>query len=265
MSDVCCCGLILKQKDRFVMIQTTPVYVIIGAAGGIGSALARLLHAQGARLFLAGRTPAKLAALGAELDAPTYTVDATDFAAVEGCFKAAISHYGRIDGAVNSVGSIVLKPAHLTSADDFRHILDLNLTSAFALVRAATPHMRTGGGSLVLISSAAGQTGLINHDAIAAAKAGVIGLTLSAAATYAPRGIRVNCVAPGLVETPLSQHLTANELNRNASVAMHPLGRLGQPDEVARAIAFLLDPAQSWITGQILGVDGGLAALRSRK
>jgi NAD(P)-dependent dehydrogenase (short-subunit alcohol dehydrogenase family) len=122
----------------------------------------------------------------------------------------------------------------------------------------------TGGGSIVLVSSAAARLGLANHEAIAAAKAGIIGLTLSSAATYAARGIRVNCVAPGLTRTPMTARLTQNEATLKASTAMHALGRIGEPDDVAGAIDWLLGPESSWITGQVLGVDGGLASVRPR-
>jgi 3-oxoacyl-[acyl-carrier protein] reductase len=98
-----------------------------------------------------------------------------------------------------------------------------------------------------------------SHEAIAAAKAGIIGLTLAAAASYAGHQLRVNAVAPGLTETPLTQSLTANESAHQLSEAMHAFGRLGQPDDIARAIVFLLDLANSWITGQVLAVDGGCA------
>jgi NAD(P)-dependent dehydrogenase (short-subunit alcohol dehydrogenase family) len=124
--------------------------------------------------------------------------------------------------------------------------------------------MKADGGAVVLVSSAAARIGLANHEAIAAAKAGLEGLARSAAATYARQRIRFNVVAPGLVRTPLTQGLVANELAEKASLAMHPLGRLGEPDDVARAIAWLLDPAQNWITAQVLGVDGGLADVKAR-
>ena len=136
--------------------------------------------------------------------------------------------------------------------------------SACATGRSAARAMLKTGGSVCLVSSAAARIGLANHEAIAAAKAGVIGLVLSAAASYAPRNIRVNCVAPGLVRTPLTARITENEAALKGSIAMHALGRVGEPDDVASAIEWLMDPAQSWITGQVLGVDGGLATVRSR-
>lgn len=111
----------------------------------------------------------------------------------------------------------------------------------------------------MLLSSAAARHGFANHEAIAAAKAGIIGLTLSAAATYARQKIRVNCVAPGLVRTPLTIGITSNEIMLKNSAAMHALGRIGEPEEVAAAIRFLLE--SEWVTGQVLGVDGGLSSV----
>lgn len=233
--------------------------VVIGAAGGIGSAVSRLLGERGASLVLAGRRNEPLDALATELAAQAVVTDATDPAAMEGLFAAA----GKVDAVVNCAGSILLKPAHATTDSEWRQTLAANLDTAFQTVRCAGKHM-TGGGSVVLVSTAAARIGLANHEAVAAAKAGVIGLTLSAAATYAPRGLRFNCVAPGLVNTPLAARVTSSEPALKASLAMHPLGRLGTAEEVARAIVFLLDPANSWITGQVLGVDGGLGTVRSR-
>jgi len=241
-----------------------PVFVIIGAGGGIGSAVARRLHASGARLMLAGRTRAKLELLAGQLEAQACEVDATSFEPVERCLQEALAWTGKVDGVLNCAGSILLKPAHLTTAAELQEVLALNLVSAFATVRAAASVMRKPGGSIVLMTSAAAEIGLANHEAIAAAKAGVIGLMRSAAATYAAKGIRVNAVAPGLVETQMSARITSNEAARKASIAMHPLGRLGQPEDVAEPICWLLGPTSKWVTGQVIGVDGGLARLKTK-
>ena len=239
------------------------VHVILGATGGIGSALARHLKSQGAKLLLASRDEAKTKALANELGAIPFTVDATKTNEVEAAVNSAVENYGQINGIANCVGSLLLKPAHLTTDDEWAATIAANLTSAFATVRAATKAFK-GGGSIVLVSSAAARIGLANHEAIAAAKAGVIGLTLSAAASYASRNIRVNCVAPGLVETPLTARITSNEASLKGSIAMHALGKIGTPEDVAAAIEFLLNPENQWITGQVIGVDGGLGTVRSR-
>ena len=237
--------------------------LVLGAAGGIGGALSRRLATAGVKLVVAGRDAARLEAIAAETGATPFVLDATRPAEVEAAVAMAVALDGRLDGLANCVGSILLKPAHLTSEEEWDAVVSTNLKSAYAAVRAAARVMKAGG-SVVLVSSAAARLGLANHEAIAAAKAGVIGLTLSAAATYAPKGIRVNAVAPGLVRTPLTARITGNEAALKASNAMHALGRVGEPEEVASAIAWLLDPAQAWVTGQVIGVDGGLATLRSR-
>ena len=235
-------------------------YLIFGATGGIGSALCRQLQAAGHRVFASGRDPQKLAILASELGTPPLLADATAPAEVADAFAQA----GAVDGVANCVGSLLLKPAHITTDEEWGAVLRTNLDSAFYVLRAGAKAMMSTGGSIVLVSSAAGRLGLQNHEAIAAAKAGIIGLTLSAAATYAPRNIRVNCVAPGLTATPLTARITANETAAKASMAMHPLGRLGTPEDVAAMMAFLLLPAAAWITGQTFGVDGGLGTVRSK-
>jgi NAD(P)-dependent dehydrogenase (short-subunit alcohol dehydrogenase family) len=241
-----------------------PVYLLVGGQGGIGSALAKRLHQSGGTVAIAGREP-RAPALLEELGTAFVPLDATSFAGVDNAVAHVVEAYGRLDGAVNLAGSIVLKPAHSTSQEEWERVIQLNLTSAFALVRSAAPAIaKSGGGSIVLMSSAAARIGLAFHDAIAAAKAGVIGLTLSAAATYANRNVRVNGVAPGLVDTPLASRITGNEASLKASISMHPLGKIGEPDQVAAAIAWLLDPGQTWVTGQIIGVDGGLGSLKTR-
>ena len=239
-------------------------YIIFGASGGIGSELCRQLAANGGRLILAGRDEDKLGALAGEVGGTPYPLDATRFDEVDACVEKALESHQRLDGVACCVGSLLLKPAHSTSQEDWGATLAANLTSAFAVLRASARAMLNTGGSIVLVSSAAARLGLANHEAIAAAKAGIIGLTLSAAATYAPRGIRVNCVAPGLVRTPMTTRLTSNDASLKASTAMHALGRIGEPADVASAIEWLLDSKQSWVTGQVLGIDGGLGSVHSR-
>jgi 3-oxoacyl-[acyl-carrier protein] reductase len=247
------------------MVPSSTNYVVFGASGGIGSALCRRLASGGARLLLAAREPSALHNLANELSAHAEPLDATDPKQVDHALTVAGDKFGRIDGVVNCVGSLLLKPAHFTTDTEWAETLTANLTSAFYVLRSAAGRMmRTGGGSIVLMSSAAASRGMINHEAIAAAKAGVVGLAQSAAATYARYNIRVNCVAPGLTRTPLTSLLTAGEVSLKASLALHPLGRLGEPGEVASAIAWLLHPEQQWMTGQVIGVDGGLSAVQPR-
>jgi len=226
-------------------------YLVIAASSGIGQATVKLLKEAGHSVFTTARDNSKIT--------PDAVLDATDFDAVNKVFESA----GELDGVLNCSGSLLLKSAHLTTKQQYQSVIDASLTTAFATVRAAGKYL-TKGGSVVLVSSAAAMEGLANHEAIAAAKAGIIGLTLSAAATYAPSNIRVNAVAPGLTETPLTAALTGNESSRKFSESMHALGRLGKPEDVARAIVFLLDPANDWITGQVLAVDGGLSSVRPK-
>jgi 3-oxoacyl-[acyl-carrier protein] reductase len=251
-------------------MTTTPTYLLLGGAGGIGAATARRLVAGGARVALAGRRAEPMTALAAELGAGvvgTHVADLTTFDAVEGAVtaaEAAAQQAGStLAGIANLVGSILLKPAHLTREEEYQEVLAQNLTSAFATVRAAGKHFAKHG-SVVLVATAAARHGLANHEAIAAAKGGVIGLARSAAATYASRGMRCNVVAPGLVRTPMAERITGNPAAEKASAAMHALGRIGEPEDVAPAIAWLLGPEAPWVTGQVIGVDGGLATVRSR-
>ena len=252
------------------MADELPAYVLIGGSGGIGSATAHQLAAKGARLMLGGRDPAKLDALVAKLqevrpgDYRTATLDATKSAEVDAVFATALEAFGTLRGAACLVGSIILKPAHLTTDEEFDETLNLNVRTAFYTLRAAVKAMMASGGSVVLASTVAAQIGLSNHEAISTAKAAINGLVKSAAASYAGRGIRVNGVAPGLVRTPLATKITSSETAMKVSTAMHPLGRIGEPDDIATPIAWLLDPKTSWVTGQMISVDGGMSVVRGK-
>jgi NAD(P)-dependent dehydrogenase (short-subunit alcohol dehydrogenase family) len=240
-----------------------PVYVLLGATGGIGSAVARQLADDGAQLILGARTESDVQALSEETGGDAFPLDATSFEAVERIVKHATDTYDRFDGIANFVGSILLKPAHLTSLEEYKEQIELNLDTAFHTVKAAARPLMKQGGSIVLMTSAVARTGLKNHEAIAAAKGGVAGLMRAAAATYANRGVRVNCVAPGLVESRMSKGILSSDAGRKQSEQMHALGRVGTPDDVAPAVTWLLDPATDWVTGQIIGVDGGLGTVRA--
>jgi NAD(P)-dependent dehydrogenase (short-subunit alcohol dehydrogenase family) len=247
------------------MMSDQKSYIVFGATGGIGSEVSRRLAAGGNCLCLAARGRDRLDLLAGDLGgARVAPVDATDLAAVDTVVKDCAGEFGRVDGIVNCVGSIILKAAHQTSEEEWRQTIAANLDSAFAVVRSGARAMRRDGGSIVLMSSAAARVGLPSHEAIAAAKAGVIGLARSAAASYAGKGVRVNVVAPGLVDTPLAAGITTNPLMLKASEAMHPLGRIGRPDEVAAAITWLLTEQSAWVTGEVIGVDGGLASVRTK-
>ena len=238
--------------------------LITGANGGIGSALSRKLHSAGTRLVLVGRNEEALKNLSSELGAKSLFCDLTHPDEVASCITAAIEELGEIEAVAHCIGSILLKPAHLTSISDWQSVIDTNLNSAFYLLHHLGRPMSKSGGSIAFVTSAAAEKGLSNHEAIASAKAGLAGLTRSAAATYARNQLRLNCVAPGLTDTPLAAPITGNESSRKFSEAMHPLGRLGTPDDIANALFFLLSPDNTWITGQTISVDGGLSSLQAK-
>lgn len=240
-------------------------FVVLGATGSVGRALVKRLVERGDSVLMMGRSPEKLEALSRDLSQPYQVVDVSDSSSVVTAIAEYRMSHGSITGLANCIGSVLLKPAHLTSDADFREVVNVNLFSCFAIAKAAAAEMRESGGSVVFVASAAAEIGLQNHEAIAAAKAGVIGLARSAAATYAQWKIRFNVVSPGLVRSEMTRSIWSNPTAAAASEEMHALGRLGEPEDVASAAAFLLDPANDWITGQVLGVDGGLGSILPRR
>jgi NAD(P)-dependent dehydrogenase (short-subunit alcohol dehydrogenase family) len=238
------------------------VYVIIGGAGGIGSALARRIAARGDGVHLIGRSADKLKALAGELKGTYAAGDALDTAQLKQAIEAAGD---KIAGLAYAVGTINLKPFHRLTDDDAITDFRVNALGAFHALQAALPALKAheAGSSVVLFSTVAVAQGFASHASIAMAKGAVEGLTLALAAELAPQ-VRVNAVAPSLTKTPLAEKVASSEQMATAIAQMHAMQRLGQPDDAAALAAFLLSDDASWITGQIIGVDGGRATLRTK-
>lgn len=235
---------------------------ITGASGAVGSALARRLNHAGIPLVLTARDRDRLDTLAASLASPEVLVcpaDVIDKNSAQLAIEAGVAQFGAPEGLAHCVGSIVIKPLHLTSDDELRQTLDTNFFSAWNVLRLfvqqAIAHKARA--SAVLIGSVAATAGFPNHEAIASAKAAVGELAQSAAATYAERGIRVNCIHPGLTTSAMSARLTGSPTVAERLAKANPLGRLGQGDDTAALAEFLLSPAASWVTGQQISVDGG--------
>ncbi len=233
--------------------------LIYGASGGIGSACARILSARGHNVHLAGRNQPAIEALAEELQASFSIGDVSD----DGFFETASAATGEsLSGLIYAVGSINLKTLGRLKRADFLRDFELNALGAALAVQAAQPALKKSGhGSVVLFSSIAAAQGFSMHASVGMAKAAVSGLTLSLAAELAP-SIRVNAIAPSLTQTPLAKGLLQSEAVAQSIAALHPIPRLGIAEEMAELAAFLLSAQASWITGQIIGVDGGRSTLR---
>lgn len=236
--------------------------VIYGASGGIGSAAARLLKQRGFELVLCGRDAGRLAALGAELSSPWVAGDVSDPA-----------HHAQVAalagdacrGLVYAVGNLRLAPLSRTEPEDVLADFRLHALGAVQAVKALQAALKnsTGSASVVLCSSVAVRSGFANHVSISMAKGAVEGLTVALAAELAPR-VRVNAIAPSLTRTPLAAGLTGNPKLAEGIASMHAMGRLGEAQDMAQAIAFLISDESSWISGQIMPVDGGRSNLRTK-
>ena len=234
------------------------VALVTGASRGIGAAIARELSAQGYDVAVHYNRSAEAAqALARELPgAIALQADMADAQAVEAMVEQVAAHYGRIDVLVNNAGVALWKLAMDTTVQEWDELFGINVRGAFAATRAVLPHMvAQQGGSIVNISSMWGQVGASCEVAYSAAKAAVIGMTKALAKEMGGAGIRVNCVCPGVIATDMIAGFDRQAIDELAEET--PLGRIGQPEDVAKTVAYLAGEGAAFITGQVVGVNGG--------
>lgn len=235
-------------------------FLIIGGSSDIGIQTANRLLADGYNVTILARDTSRVDNL-AKIGANVVEGDALQQDTISAAIESAISMGdGEISGVAHFVGSIALRPPHAMKIEAFEEVIRTNLTSAFlTLSMVGKSMLKSGGGRMVFTSSVAGSLGLVNHEAISAAKGGVESMVRSAAATYAKRGIRVNAVAPGLTDTRLASTILRSDAMREASAQMIPLKRINEADEIASSVYWLLTSAPDNFTGQVMHLDGGMS------
>ncbi|MBK6975524.1 MAG: SDR family oxidoreductase [Candidatus Methylophosphatis roskildensis] len=243
------------------------VALVTGASGGLGQAVACRLAAEGWSLILSGREAVGLDRVLSKLVGGGHLVVVADCSTVAGArqiLDVAKASQIRPTALAHCVGNIRLGAVHRMSETDFDECLSANLVSAFHTLAAFVGALREANspGAAVLVSSAAARIGTPNHEAVAAAKAGVEGLVRGAAATYAANGIRVNAVAPGIMDTPAASRILGSSAGREAAARQYPLPGIGAPDELAELMVWLLSAQAARVTGQVWSLDGGFSAIR---
>ncbi len=233
-------------------------YLIFGATGSIGSSLAEQLTDSGHEVHLIARNEDELKPLSEKLGCTYSVADVLEENFIERV-KADTSGFD-VKGVAYCVGSIDLKPLKRVTESDLHNCMKLNLYSAIEVIKGFQEELKKNHGSIVLFSSVAAQKGFTNHTIIASAKAAIEGLTVTLAAEFAPN-IRVNCIAPSLTSSKISQSMLKSPVVAEALAKAHPLKRLGDGKDSAAMAKFLLSEESSWVTGQIIGVDGGRSQL----
>ncbi len=231
-------------------------YLIFGATGSIGSSLAEQLTNSGNSIHLIGRNEDETKNISNKLGCSFTIANVLE----DGFIEKVKKDVSEIKGIAYCVGSIDLKPLRMVTEQDFNKCMKLNLYSAVEVIKAYQESLKKNKGSVVLFSTVAAQRGFTNHAVIASAKAAVEGLTVSLAAEFAPN-IRVNCVAPSLTNSKIAEPMLKNKALAEGIAKAHPLKRLGEGKDSASLAKFLITDDSSWITGQIIAVDGGRSKL----
>jgi meso-butanediol dehydrogenase/(S,S)-butanediol dehydrogenase/diacetyl reductase len=239
------------------------VAIITGGGSGIGKAIAVAFVREGAKVVIAGRDSKKLERAAAEIGGGCLAVsaDVSNASGVQKLVSAAVEKFKRINILVNNAAVLLPGTAESISEEDFDQTFNINVRGLWLMSRAVLPQMRaSGGGSIVNIASVLSLVGARNRVAYAASKGAVMAMTKAMALDHALENIRVNCIAPGIVATEMVARFSTDENARKQRVALHPMGRFGQPAEVASAAVFLASDESGWTTGSVLTVDGGYSA-----
>jgi meso-butanediol dehydrogenase / (S,S)-butanediol dehydrogenase / diacetyl reductase len=242
--------------------------MVTGGGSGIGAATARLFAAEGARVALLDRDlpRAEKVAAGiraAQGDAFALICNVAEEDQVRNSVEEVAGRLGAIDVLFTAAGIAFRRPVSDTESGEWDRLMGINLRGPYLCAKFCLQHFRREGGSIIHISSVTGITGVRSRAAYSASKGALVALTRNMAMDLAPRNIRVNCVCPGFVRTAMAQPLLSDPVRHERLVSMHPLGRLGEPEDVARAVLFLASDESSWITGSSLVVDGGFSAGKS--
>jgi NAD(P)-dependent dehydrogenase (short-subunit alcohol dehydrogenase family) len=239
------------------------VAIITGGGSGIGKAIAMAFVREGAKVVIAGRDSKKLDLAAAEIgpDCLAVSADVSSAGSVEKLVSATLGRFKQINVLVNNAAVLLPGTAESLSEQDFDQTFDINVKGLWLMSRAVVPHMRVaGGGSIVNIGSVLSMVGARNRVAYSASKGAVMAMTKAMALDHAAEKIRVNCIAPGIVETEMVARFSTDENARKQRVALHPMGRFGQPAEIASAAVFLASDESAWTTGSVVTIDGGYSA-----